>query len=137
MIQRIARSILRSYYKPVEGFIRDPLGTQRDTLSYLLKHGRDTLYGREHNFREVSGEADFRAKVPVIAYEDLRPYLDKVIVEKEENVLWDTPVKWFAMSSGTTEDKSKYIPVSCTIFFSSTSVHEGTPTMARISACTA
>ena len=112
MIQKIARSILRSYYKPVEKFIQDPFGTQRDTLSYLLKHGRDTFYGREHNFRQIKGDTDFRAKVPLIAYEDLRPYLDKVIVEREGNVLWDTPVKWFAMSSGTTEDKSKYIPVT-------------------------
>ena len=112
MIQRIARSILRSYYKPVERFIQDPLGTQRNTLNYLLKHGRETLYGREHGFRKVKNDADFRSKVPIIAYEDLRPYLDRVIVEKEENVLWDTPVKWFAMSSGTTEDKSKYIPVT-------------------------
>ena len=112
MIQKIARSILRSYYKPVEKFIQVPFGTQRDTLSYLLKHGRDTFYGREHNFRQIKGDTDFRAKVPLIAYEDLRPYLDKVIVEREGNVLWDTPVKWFAMSSGTTEDKSKYIPVT-------------------------
>ncbi|MGI6573660.1 MAG: GH3 auxin-responsive promoter family protein [Fermentimonas sp.] len=112
MIQRIACSILRSYYKPVEKFIQDPLGTQRATLSYLLEHGCDTLYGREHNFREIKGDTDFRERVPLIAYEDLRPYLDRVIVEKEENVLWDTPVKWFAMSSGTTEDKSKYIPVT-------------------------
>ena len=47
-----------------------------------------------------------------MGYDDLKPYLDKVIVERKSNVLWDTPIKWFAMSSGTTNDKSKYIPVT-------------------------
>jgi len=112
MIRKIARSILTSYYKPVEKFIEDPLGTQQRTLSYLLEHGRNTRYGNEKHFEWVGDEADFRKEIPLIAYEDLRPYLDSIIVGKQENVLWDTPVKWFAMSSGTTEDKSKYIPVT-------------------------
>lgn len=112
MIRKIARSILTSYYKPVEKFIEDPLGTQQRTLSYLLEHGRNTLYGNEKHFEWVRDEADFSTKIPLMAYEDLRSYLDRIIVDKQENVLWDTPVKWFAMSSGTTEEKSKYIPVT-------------------------
>ena len=112
MIRKIARSILLSYYKPVEKFLEDPLGTQQNTLHYLLEHGRDSLYGAEHRFRDVKNDTDFRNKVPLMAYEDLRPYLDKIINQKQENVLWNSPVMWFAMSSGTTEDKSKYIPVT-------------------------
>jgi hypothetical protein len=112
MIQKIARLILTSHYKSVEKFVADPTGTQQQVLSYLLKHGKNTLYGAEYEFDTIKNEDDFRTKVPVIAYENLRPYLDKIIVEKKQNVLWDTPVKWFAMSSGTTEDKSKYIPVT-------------------------
>mgnify|MGYP002083828792 FL=1 len=64
------------------------------------------------DFANIKDYSGFNKKVPVTSYEDLRPYLEKIIVEKKENVLWDTPVKWFAMSSGTTEDKSKYIPVT-------------------------
>ncbi len=112
MIQKIARSILTTYYKPVERFLADPLGTQQRTLHYLLKHGRNTLYGEKMNFGNIRNENDFVSKVPVAAYEDLRPYLDEIIIHNKKNVLWDTPVKWFAMSSGTTEDKSKYIPVT-------------------------
>lgn len=112
MIQKIARSILTTYYKPVERFLADPLGTQQRTLHYLLKHGRNTLYGEKMNFGIIRNENDFASKVPVAAYEDLRPYLDEIIIHNKKNVLWDTPVKWFAMSSGTTEDKSKYIPVT-------------------------
>ncbi len=112
MIQKIARAILTSYYKPVANFVEDPLGTQHKTFKYLLEHGLNTRYGEEYNFSEIKNYSDFNSNVPVIAYEQLRPYLDRIIVNNEKNVLWDTPVKWFAMSSGTTEDKSKYIPVT-------------------------
>jgi hypothetical protein len=112
MIQRIARSILNSYYKPVESFLENPLDTQLRTLQYLLEHGQNTLYGKKMGFANIKNYSGFNKNVPVISYEELRPYLNKIIVDKKENVLWDTPVKWFAMSSGTTEDKSKYIPVT-------------------------
>mgnify|MGYP002344722070 FL=1 len=112
MIRKIARNILTSYYRPVKKFVDDPLGTQQKTLNYLLEHGRKTRYGTKNHFDKITGEADFSRLVPVIAYEDLRLWLDKIIIEKQANVLWDTPVRWFAMSSGTTEDKSKYIPVT-------------------------
>jgi GH3 auxin-responsive promoter. len=112
MIRKIVRNVLTSYYKPVNKFLKDPLGTQQSTLDYLLEHGRKTVYGKEKSFETVKNDTDFRAKVPLTTYEDLRPYLQKIIVDKQVNILWDTPVKWFAMSSGTTEDKSKYIPVT-------------------------
>jgi hypothetical protein len=112
MIQKITHSILTGYYKPVKKFVEDPLRTQQGTLDYLLGHGRNTLYGKENNFQSIRNGDDFNARIPVISYEELRPYLNKIILDKQRNVLWDTPVKWFAMSSGTTEDKSKYIPVT-------------------------
>jgi hypothetical protein len=112
MIQKIARSIINSYYKPVEAFVQDPHGTQQRTFNYLLEHGCRTYYGKKHHFAQVRDEDSFRSLVPVTTYEYLRPYLDRIIVEKQKDVLWDTPVRWFAMSSGTTEDKSKYIPVT-------------------------
>lgn len=112
MIRKITRNILTSFYRPVEKFVKDPLGTQQKTLNYLLGHGRKTKYGAENHFEKITGEVDFGRQVPVIAYEQLRPWLEKIIIEKQPNVLWDTPVRWFAMSSGTTEDKSKYIPIT-------------------------
>lgn len=112
MIQKITRSILAGYYRPVKRFVKDPLGVQHKTLHYLLGHGRNTLYGKEYNFQTIRNSDDFTSRVPVISYEELRPWLDKIILLKQQAVLWDTPVKWFSMSSGTTEDKSKYIPVT-------------------------
>lgn len=111
MIQKITHSILSRYYRPVKKFIEDPLGTQQRTLDYLLRHGRNTIYGNEHGFHSIRNSSDF-AKIPVISYEELRPWLDRIIKHQQQDVLWDTPVRWFAMSSGTTEDKSKYIPVT-------------------------
>ena len=112
MIQKIVQSVLSSYYKKVDKFITNPLETQQKTLQYLLKHGGNSIYGKKMNFKNIKSETDFIENVPLISYEDLRPYLERIISKREVNLLWDTPVKWFAMSSGTTEDKSKYIPVT-------------------------
>ncbi|OPZ32112.1 MAG: GH3 auxin-responsive promoter [Bacteroidetes bacterium ADurb.BinA174] len=112
MIKQITRAVFKSYYKSVEKFMNDPIGTQTQNFANLIEHGRNTLFGAENQFDNIKSIADFRKKVPVAAYEDLRYYLDKIIIDKQQNVLWDSPVKWFAMSSGTTEDKSKYIPVT-------------------------
>ena len=112
MIKQITRAVFKSYYKSVEKFMDDPMGTQAQNFANLIEHGRNTLFGSENQFDNIRSIAGFQQKVPVAAYENLRPYLDKIIVDKQQNVLWDSPVKWFAMSSGTTEDKSKYIPVT-------------------------
>lgn len=112
MIRKITQSILSSHYTSVDKFVKDPIGVQRKTFEFLIKHGAGTLFGKEKGFDSIKNESDFRKKVPVSSYEDLRPYLDKILINKQQNVLWDTPVRWFSMSSGTTEDKSKYIPVT-------------------------
>jgi hypothetical protein len=98
MIKQITRAVFRSYYNSVEKFIDHPHATQEKILNYLLEHGRNTRYGSEHQFDEIHSVSDFQRRVPVTTYEDLRPYLNKIIREKERNVLWDSPVKWFAMS---------------------------------------
>lgn len=112
MIQKITQRIFASYYNRVEKFINAPIETQKRTFEYLIRHGRNTYFGQEHRFDSIRDEEAFQKNIPIFSYEDLRPYLDKIIVEKKQNILWDTPVKWFSMSSGTTEDKSKYIPVT-------------------------
>ena len=112
VIKKITQSVFRKYFRDVEEFIKKPTSVQEDNFSYLLKHGRNTLIGSEFQFDKVRGISDFQKNVPIFRYEDLRPYLDEIIINKKSNVLWDTPVRWFAMSSGTTSDKSKYIPVT-------------------------
>lgn len=112
VIKKITKAIFNKYYRSVEDFIDRSSSVQEENLSYLLEHGRNTLIGSEYNFDKIDGISEFQKRVPVFRYEDLRPYLDKIIIDKKSNVLWDTPIRWFAMSSGTTNDKSKYIPVT-------------------------
>lgn len=112
MIENIAQRILQKKYNRIESFLNEPLKIQEKNFQNLIQHGRNTLFGVENGFDAILSVSDFVQKVKVNSYEDLRPYLDQIIIEKKRNVLWDTPVKWFAMSSGTTQDKSKYIPVT-------------------------
>lgn len=112
MITSIVHKYLDFRYKEVELFIRNPFLTQEKILNYLLEAGRSTLIGSKYNFSSIRNKDDFRKMVPVFRYEDLKPYLEKILIDKQQNVLWNKPVKWFAMSSGTTNDKSKYIPVT-------------------------
>ncbi len=112
MISAIFRKYLDFRYREVDNFVNRPVETQEKVLNYLLRNGSDTFIGNEYDFSSIKDKDSFRKNVPVFHYEQLRPYLDKIIVEKQNNVLWNKPVNWFAMSSGTTEDKSKYIPVT-------------------------
>ena len=112
MIKHIFDLVFSSLYKPIDAFIEKPWEKQLQTFDYLLSHGKRTYFGEKNKFDQIRTPEDFKKHVPVMGYDDLKPYLDIIINEKKDNVLWDTPVKWFAMSSGTTNDKSKYIPVT-------------------------
>lgn len=112
VIRKITQAVFRKYFRAVEEFVQNPIATQEKNFKYLLDHGRRTLIGSEFNFDRIQSITEFQKNVPVFRYEDLRPYLDKILRKGDSNVLWDTSTKWFAMSSGTTNDKSKYIPVT-------------------------
>jgi hypothetical protein len=89
----------------------NPIEAQHAVWQDLLASGQYTEFGRRHNFSQVQSIGDFKKKVPVHDYEGLKPFIDRML-QGEENVLWNTPVAWFAKSSGTTSDRSKFIPVS-------------------------
>lgn len=112
MIASIVHKYLDYKYKEVERFIENPIATQEKVLNNLIRSGSNTLIGNQCNFSSIKNKDDYRKRVPIFHYEDLRPYLDKILIEKQTNILWDKPVNWFAMSSGTTQDKSKYIPIT-------------------------
>ena len=84
---------------------------QRNVLAHLLSAAKDTEYGREHGFATIKGYDDFTKLCPVNTYEELKGSIDRMR-HGERNVLWPGRVKWYAKSSGTTNDKSKFIPVS-------------------------
>ena len=84
---------------------------QRAVLRHLISRARDTEYGREHGFATTRSYDDFVRMNPVNSYEELKGQIDRMR-RGEQDVLWPGRVRWYAKSSGTTNDKSKFIPVS-------------------------
>jgi hypothetical protein len=80
-------------------------------LQDLVTSAQYTEFGRKYDFSSLYTVRDFKKAVPIHEYDDLKPYITR-IMEGEQNLLWNTPINWFAKSSGTTSDKSKFIPIS-------------------------
>jgi hypothetical protein len=103
--------LARLRYSRIEHWVQDPIAAQREVLQDLITHGEYTQFGVKYQFSEIFNLRKFKATVPIHEYEDLKPFIDQ-IMNGEESVLWNTPVEWFAKSSGTTNDKSKFIPIT-------------------------
>lgn len=95
----------------VDLFRKYPADVQRDVLDYLLKEATDTEWGKKHDFSKIKTYDQFRKNVPLQDYNDIKPYVDR-LRNGEKDILWPGEIKWFAQSSGTTNDKSKFIPVT-------------------------
>jgi hypothetical protein len=104
-------SLARSRLWRIEAWRNNPLDAQREVLQDLVTSAQYTEFGRKYNFSELFTVRTFKESVPIHEYSDLKPYIER-IMNGEQNVLWNTPVYWFAKSSGTTSEKSKFIPVS-------------------------
>ncbi|MGH2643133.1 MAG: GH3 auxin-responsive promoter family protein [Chitinophagaceae bacterium] len=95
----------------IERFMEFPLETQEDVFHNLLSEAQYTEFGKKHHFGKINKIKDYKERVPLQDYESLKPYIHRIMAG-EQRLLWNTPIKWFAKSSGTTSDKSKFIPVS-------------------------
>ena len=107
----IVRNAFLSRQKELERHDNEAEELQAGVLKYLWANGRHTAYGRQHGMGGMNGYEDFAAGVPLNTYEELKAGIDRMR-HGEANVLWPGVVKWYAKSSGTTNDKSKFIPVS-------------------------
>ena len=87
-----------------------PVETQDAVLHRLLQAAKDTAFGQDHGFAEISSYADFKARVPLRDYEGLRSYVDRV-VDGESDVIWPGRPLYYAKTSGTTSG-AKYIPLT-------------------------
>lgn len=110
-LTRIAAHFFSARQKEIERHAKHADLTQQQVLRHLLEQAKDTEYGRNHLFGSTKTYVDFVKNVPVNTYEELKGDIDRMR-HGEENVLWPGQVKWYAKSSGTTNDKSKFIPVS-------------------------
>jgi hypothetical protein len=104
-------SLARMRLWRIEAWKNNPLDAQREVLQDLVTSAQYTEFGRKYNFSGLFNVRAYKEAVPIHEYDDLKPYIER-IMQGEQNILWNTPVYWFAKSSGTTSDKSKFIPVS-------------------------
>jgi len=106
-ISRLAR--LRLWR--IENWVTNPIAAQREVLQDLITAAQYTEFGRKYKFQNLFSIKEYKNNVPIHEYDNIKPYILKMM-EGEENILWNMPVNWFAKSSGTTSDKSKFIPIS-------------------------
>ncbi len=88
-----------------------PMEFQMQVFENLINTAKDTIWGKMYDFSSINSVADFQQRVPISTYEELYPYIERVM-KGEQNVLWNSTIKWFSKSSGTTNSRSKFIPVS-------------------------
>ena len=103
--------LARLRYNRIHNWINHPAAAQREVLQSLITDAQYTVFGKQYNFAKMFTVREFKERVPLSCYEQMSPYIERMM-NGEENVLWNTPVSWFAKSSGTSNDKSKFIPVS-------------------------
>ena len=95
----------------IDNFKANPTETQRNTLRELLLTAANTAYGQKYDFKSILTAEQYRERLPIVHYEDIKDLIAQTM-EGTQNILWPEDIKWFAKSSGTTDAKSKFIPVS-------------------------
>ena len=111
LINSFVSWIMKKRIHQIELFIKYPHDVQEEWFSRLIDSGKQTDWGLKYDYKSIKNPEQFRDRVPISDYESLKPYIDQIRKGKQ-NVLWNSEIKWFAKSSGTTNSKSKFIPVS-------------------------
>ena len=111
LFNSIASWLLKKRFHQIELFIKYPKEVQVEVLNQLLEYAKETEVGKQYGFGSIQHYEAFRERVPIFSYEDVEPTIERTR-RGEQNVFWPTTIKWFAKSSGTTNAKSKFIPVS-------------------------
>jgi hypothetical protein len=111
LINSIVNTIYSKRLSQIDYFKKNPVEIQEQILNKLLNKAKYTEIGKEFAFENISDHFGFSNKVPIFEYDTFKPYIEKTM-NGTQNVLWPTEIKWFAKSSGTTSDRSKFIPIS-------------------------
>ena len=101
----------KSRIEQIQRFMDEPLECQEQVLGNLISLASTTEWGEKYHYDEIESIEDFKKRVPLQDYESLKPYIQRTM-HGEQNLLWHSDIIWFAKSSGTTSDKSKFIPIS-------------------------
>lgn len=103
--------VIRKRIRQIELFMDHPEEVQQNVLASNVARSTNTEYGKQYGFDSISSYTTFKEQVPIVQYEDIEPLITR-IKNGEQNVLWPSEIRWFAKSSGTTNAKSKFIPLS-------------------------
>ncbi len=111
ILTKVVSQIFVPRQREIEMFAQRTDDIQRNQLKTLLNRAKNTKWGKKYDFKNIRTYNDFSQRLPLQEYDDIKPYVMRMI-NGEKNVLWPSVVKWYAKSSGTTNDKSKFIPVT-------------------------
>lgn len=102
---------MKHRFSQIERFMNNPHEVQSELLQNLLLSARHTEFGQRYDFRSIINYDQFKSRVPIHSYEQFYPYIER-LMRGEQNILWPSEIRWFSKSSGTTNARSKFIPVS-------------------------
>ena len=111
LVNSIASWYLKKRFHQIELFLKYPNDVQNELLLDLVELAKDTQIGKQYDFASINNYKTFSERIPISTYEDYQNLIERS-QKGEDNIFWPTPIKWFAKSSGTTNAKSKFIPVS-------------------------
>ena len=103
--------IMKKRIHQIELFMKYPHDVQEEWFQSLVSTAEATEWGKKYDYKSIFSAEEFKQRVPIQNYDSIKGYVDRM-VNGEQNILWPSDIKWFAKSSGTTSDRSKYIPVS-------------------------
>lgn len=112
---RLLNSLVSSFIRQrVEGVLytsNHPVEKQKQLLAQLIQSAKNTEWGKRYDFNSIKTSQQFSERIPLQDYESLKPFIERMM-QGEQHILWGSEINWFAKSSGTTSDRSKFIPVS-------------------------
>lgn len=111
VVHKIASWFLKRRIEHIERFMTFPHQVQEEVFLNLISKGQETAWGKHYGYGEIKNLAAFQRQVPISSYEQLYPWIERAF-NGEADILWPGKTNWFSKSSGTTNDKSKYIPVT-------------------------
>jgi hypothetical protein len=111
LVNSVASWFLKKRFHQIELFLKYPIEVQEELLQQLIQQAKNTEIGVQYDFASIKNYRDFTERVPVTKYENIAHDIERSR-RGENNIFWPRPIKWFAKSSGTTDSKSKFIPVS-------------------------
>ncbi len=103
--------ILKKRKYQIDMFVNHPIEVQNEVLFDLISDAKNTELGKKYDFSSIKSYTSFAERIPIQQYESTEPLIEKNR-KGEQNIFWPSKIQWFAKSSGTTNAKSKFIPVS-------------------------